>query len=42
VACDGETSLSLTEMLAPGLPETVSRTWQVMKGRAWAMVFDGG
>jgi hypothetical protein len=24
--------------LAPGLPETVSRTWQVMKGRVWAMV----
>jgi hypothetical protein len=28
-------------MLAPGLPDTVSRTWQVMKGRAWAMVIDG-
>ena len=37
VAWEGKTSFSLTEMEAPGLPVTVSRTWQVMKGRS-AMV----
>jgi hypothetical protein len=47
VAWEGERSLSLTEMLAPGRPVTVSRTWQVIKGRAmvgvmgWRLVVAG-
>ena len=32
VAWEGKTSFSLTEMEAPGLPVTVSRTWQVIGG----------
>jgi hypothetical protein len=50
VAWEGKTSFSLTEMEAPGLPVTVSRTWQVMKGRSamvggvglWRVVVIGG
>ena len=41
VAWEGERSLSLTEMEAPGLPVTVSRTWQVMKGRVCAAMVGG-
>jgi len=37
VACEGERSLSFTGMEVAGRPETVSRTWVVMKGRS-AMV----
>ena len=37
VACEGERSLSFTGMEGAGRPVTVSRTWQVMKGRS-AMV----
>ena len=32
-ASDGDNSLSVTLMPAPGRPVVVSRTWQVMKGR---------
>jgi hypothetical protein len=42
VAWEGERSLSLTEMDAPGLPVTVSRTWQVMKGRVSCCAMVGG
>lgn len=42
VACEGERSLSFTEMLAPGVPETVSRTWVVMKGRVCCAMVVGG
>ena len=39
---EAECDVSVTEMLAPGRPRTVSSTWQVIGSRAAAMVGCGG